>query len=104
MKRYGLAVLVTVYLATPAIASWGYCSAEGVERKVLYISAVFESDAFGDAGMKTGYSRFLESEGIKTGPAACASGEDQLAAITIRNHAIDDALRIGVSVQPFGPF
>ena len=104
MKRYGLAVLATIYLATPAIASWGYCSAEGVERKVLYISAVFESDSFDDAGMKTGYSRFLESEGIKTGPALCAADRNQLAAIAIRNRAIDHALRSGVSVQPFGPF
>jgi hypothetical protein len=104
MKRYGLAVLATVYLATPAIASWGYCSAEGVERRVLYVSAVFESDSFGDAGMKTGYSRFLESEGIRTGPAICAADRNQLAAIAIRNRAIDDALKAGVSVQPFGPF
>jgi hypothetical protein len=103
MKRYGLAVLATVYLATPAIASWGYCSAEGVERKVLYISAVFESDGFDDAGMKTGYFRFLESEGIKTGPALCAADRNQLAAIAIRNRVIDHALRTGVSVQPFGP-
>ncbi|MBV8106120.1 MAG: hypothetical protein JO223_16115 [Hyphomicrobiales bacterium] len=104
MKRYVLAIFSAVCLATPASASWGYCSAEGVGRKVLYISAVFDSDYFGDAGMRTGYLRFLESEGVKTGPAACASGQDQLAAIMIRNRAIDDALKIGVSVQPFGPF
>jgi hypothetical protein len=104
MKRYGLAVLATMYLSTPASASWGYCSAEGVERRVLYVSAVFESDYFGNAGMKTGYSRFLESEGIKTGPALCSADENELAAIAIRNRAIDNALRAGVSVQPFGPF
>jgi hypothetical protein len=104
MKRYVLAVLASTCFVAPASASWGYCSAEGVGRKVLYISAVFDSDYFGDAGMTIGYRRFLESEGVKTGPAACASGQDQLAAITIRNHAIDDALKIGVSVQPFGPF
>jgi hypothetical protein len=104
MKRYVLAVLASTCFVAPASASWGYCSAEGVGRKILYISAVFDSDYFADAGMKTGYHQFLESEGIKTGPAACASGEDQLAAIMIRNHAIDDALKIGVSVQPFGPF
>jgi hypothetical protein len=104
MKRYVLAVLASTYFASPASASWGYCSAEGVGRKVLYISAVFDSDYFDDVGMKTGYFRFLESEGVKTGPAACASGQDQLAAIMIRNHAIDDALKTGVSVQPFGRF
>ncbi len=104
MKRCVLAVVTTVYLATPASASWGYCFAEGAGRKVLYVSAVFASDFFGDAGMKTGYFRFLESEGIRTGPAACASGQDQFEATAIRNHAIDDALKAGVSVQPFGPF
>jgi hypothetical protein len=103
MKRYVLAVLTTVYLATPASASWGYCSAEGVGRRVLYVSAVFDSDFFGDAEMKAGYFRFLEREGVKTGPAICASGQDQIEAIAIRNHAIDDAPRTGVSVQPFGP-
>lgn len=104
MKRYGLAVFATVCLATPAKASWGYCSAEGIERRVLCISAVFESDYFGDAGMKAGYSRFLESEGIKTAPALCAADQNELAAIAIRNRVIDEALRSGVSVQPFGPF
>lgn len=103
MKRYVLAVLTSVYLATPASASWGYCSAEGVGRKVLYVSAVFDSDFFDNAEMKTGYFRFLEREGIKTGPAVCASGQDQIEAITICNHAIDNALKTGVSVQPFGP-
>ena len=102
MKRYVLAVLTTLTLATPAGASWGYCSAEGVGRKVLYVSAVFDSD-FEDAEMKTGYFRFLEREGIRTGPAVCASGQDEIEAITIRNRAIDDALKTGVSVQPFGP-
>ena len=99
MKRYGLAALATVCLATPAIASWGYCSAEGVERKVLYIPAVFESDGFGGAGMKMGYSRFLESEGIKTRPALCSADQNQLAAIAIRNRAIDHALTSGVSFR-----
>jgi len=86
MKRCVPAILALTYFVAPASASWGYCSAEGVGRKVLYISAVFDSDYFSDAGMRTGYLRFLENEGVKTGPAACASGQDQLAAIMIRNH------------------
>jgi hypothetical protein len=104
MGKYALAILGTVYFVAPAVAAWGYCSAEGVERKVLYVSAVFSSNYFSRPGMETAYRRFLESEGVNAGPTLCAADQNQFTAIAIRNQATDAAMKKGHSVQPFGPF
>ncbi len=104
MSRYALAILGAVCFVTPASASWGYCSAEGANRKVLYVSAVFSSNAFSVAGFETAYRRFLESEGVSAGPTFCVADENQFTAIAIRNRATDAAFKRGYSVQPFGPF
>ncbi len=104
MSKCVLAFLGAVSFVTPASASWGYCSAEGTGRKVLYVSAVFSSNAFSVPGFEIAYRRFLESEGVSAGPTFCVADQNQFAAIAIRNEATDAAFRRGYSVQPFGPF
>jgi hypothetical protein len=80
MKRYVLAVLASTYFASPASASWGYCSAEGVGRKVLYISAVFDSDSRPLVGASRGGGRArVTSQRRDAHPSNVMSGGRHLA-------------------------